>query len=60
MKALATKHGYQAFYVHLVIAETFILNGEPIPNGLVVDHLDFNKTSNAASNLELVTQKESD
>lgn len=58
MKALATETGYRPFYAHRVIAETFILNGEPIPKGLVVDHLDFNKTNNAVSNLELVTQQE--
>lgn len=40
-------------YIHRLVAEAFI----PNPNGLpVINHLDYDKGNNAASNLEWVTQ----
>lgn len=44
------------FYVHRLVAEHFI--GE-IPKGMVVNHIDYNKSNNCVSNLEIVTQAES-
>lgn len=41
------------YYIHRLVAEAFI----PNPNGLpVINHLDYDKGNNAASNLEWVTQ----
>lgn len=41
--------------IHRLIWETF--NGE-IPDGMVIDHIDGNRSNNALSNLRLVTQSE--
>lgn len=42
-------------YVHRLVAETFI--GE-INQGMIVNHLDFNKGNNSIENLEIVTYSE--
>ena len=41
-------------YVHRLVAEAFI--GE-IPDGYVVNHLDYNTYNNCVSNLEIATKK---
>lgn len=41
--------------IHRLVWETF--NGE-IPDGMVIDHIDGNRSNNALSNLRLVTQSE--
>lgn len=46
---------YKNFYVHRLVVEAFI--GE-IPDGMVVNHLDYNKANNCIDNLEITTQKE--
>lgn len=43
------------FMEHRVI---WVWKNGPIPNGLVINHKDYNKTNNAIENLELMTQKE--
>lgn len=43
------------YYVHRLVARAFI--GE-IPDGYVVNHLDYNRSNNSADNLEIVTQRE--
>lgn len=43
------------FMEHRVI---WVWHNGPIPNGLVINHKDYNKANNAIENLELVTQKE--
>ena len=42
-------------YVHRLVAEAFI--GE-IPEGYVINHIDFDKSNNIVTNLEIVTQKQ--
>tara|TARA_B110000285_G_scaffold188316_1_gene214451 strand:- start:307 stop:795 length:489 start_codon:yes stop_codon:yes gene_type:complete len=43
--------------VHQLVAEVF-LNHEPCGMKLVVNHIDFDKTNNHVSNLEIVTSRE--
>lgn len=43
------------FMEHRVI---WVWNNGAIPNGLVINHKDYNRTNNAIDNLELMTQKE--
>lgn len=56
----SNRNGYKRFEyedhvysIHRLIYETF--NG-PIPEGMLVDHIDGNRSNNALSNLRLVTQ----
>ena len=42
-------------YVHRLVAEAFIGN---IPNGYVVNHLDYDRSNNNVRNLEIATQAE--
>lgn len=44
-----------AFYVHRLVAETYIPNNNNLP---VVNHIDFNKLNNDVSNLEWCTIKQ--
>ena len=41
-------------YIHRLVAESFL----DLPDGLVVDHIDFNRSNNCISNLRCVSQKE--
>ena len=45
----------KCFYVHRLVAETYILNPDNLP---VVNHIDFNKLNNDISNLEWCTVKQ--
>lgn len=42
-------------YVHRIVAESFIGH---IPSGMVINHIDYNRSNNRVSNLEIVTQSE--
>lgn len=46
---------YKNFYVHRLVAEHF-LGG--IPKGFEVNHIDYNKKNNNASNLEICTRQQ--
>jgi len=51
----SVKGNHKNKYVHRLVAEHFISN---IKNDLVINHIDFNRSNNDVSNLEIVTQKE--
>ena len=56
MMIVLCKHGkVKNFRIHPLVAEAFITNPEHKPQ---VNHIDEDKTNNAASNLEWVTAKE--
>ena len=44
------------YYLHRVVYETF--SGEPIPEGMQVNHIDERKDNNARTNLNLMSPKE--
>lgn len=43
--------------VHILVAEVFLNNNQPIPKGLVVDHIDTNPSNNCLGNLRITSQK---
>ena len=45
------------FFIHRLVAETFIPNPDPT-NKIYVNHIDSDKSNNASNNLEWVTAKE--
>lgn len=47
----------KCFYVHCLVAREFICKSFP-DNGLIVNHIDGNKSNNRYDNLELITQQE--
>ena len=68
LKPKTNQYGYQQvllsdndgnrkmYQVHRIVYETF--SGEPIPEGMQVNHIDEDKTSNFFANLNLMTPKE--
>ena len=48
---------YKQFYVHQLVAMAFF-NHSPNKFKIVVDHIDFDKTNNALSNLRLLSNRE--
>lgn len=68
LKPWTNKDGYQQvrltdnegkckwYYLHRVVYETF--SGEPIPDGMQVNHIDERKDNNARSNLNLMSPKQ--
>lgn len=68
LKPITNKNGYQRvwltdnegkqkwYYLHRVVYES--VSGEPIPEGMQINHIDEKKDNNIRSNLELVTHKE--
>ena len=68
LKPFTRKNGYQQvmlydnegkmklYRVHRVVYETF--SGEPIPEGMQVNHIDERKDNNARSNLNLMSPKQ--
>ena len=61
-KSLINRNGYKRvaingnlFSVHILVWEAF--NG-PIPQGMVIDHIDSNRANNKLSNLRMITQSE--
>jgi len=47
--------GHSKFYIHRLVYSVY---GGPIPNDMVIDHIDGNKQNNNIKNLRLVTQSE--
>jgi hypothetical protein len=48
----------KSYSIHRIIATTFLNNGNPIEDGLEVDHISTDTTDNRVSNLRIVTHKE--
>ena len=53
--ALHQKGSYRSYYIHRLVAATFVANPENKP---IVNHIDGNKSNNCAENLEWVTYGE--
>lgn len=49
--------GHSSF-MHVLVAEYFLNNGNKLPEGKLVDHIDTNRKNNLFKNLRIVTQKE--
>lgn len=52
---LSNRDGGKCYFVHRLFVESIV---GPIPDGLVVNHIDGDKTNNTLDNLEVVTQGE--
>jgi hypothetical protein len=52
---IRTGKTYGAYYLHQLVAETYL---GARPTGLVINHIDGDKTNNNIENLEYVTQNE--
>jgi len=52
---LSKNNKLKSFYIHILVAETFISN---IPENFVVNHKDGNKLNNNLDNLEIISQQE--
>ena len=56
-KTVHIKHSDKPEFVHRLVAETFIVNDDPV-HKTDVDHKDGNKSNNHVSNLEWVTRSD--
>lgn len=54
-KLLVLDKGAKYYYIHRLVYETFI---GPIPEGLVIDHIDNDFTNNRVWNLQAITKAE--
>lgn len=57
-KTLFKKGKYKTFYVHKIVANSWIGESGWKINGLEINHIDGNKRNNNINNLELVTRRE--
>ena len=58
---LNSKHKERKFHgqrVHILVAEVFLNNNQPIEKGKVIDHINTNPLDNRAINLRICSQKE--
>ena len=54
--SLRKDHKYKMKRIHQLVAEAF-LNHVPCGHKLVVNHIDFNRTNNSLTNLEIITAR---